>query len=252
MRVQAARIGALVLAAVLLLAACTSSSAARHAVTHALVSTPASSASTGLGPPPTLTQCARATAVPAITDCLRRSVAAFWSTEVRQPIDEPVHVEVPTAQVPELCRRGVVAAPAFTCRANLELYVNTQLVQVIATRVPAAQRAYAYAVVQAHEVGHVVQFRLHQPQSENDVPTAAQTRFVEQQADCLSGVWARHEAAGGGLDVAAFRRVAAQLLAILNVKAEQATHGTTPQRLAAIDRGLRHGDPKDCQLVTFS
>jgi uncharacterized protein len=199
-----------------------------------------------------MSRCARLSVVADITGCLRRSVSNFWSTELRQHVDEPVFAQAPASRIPAVCRNGITAAPAFTCRANLVLYLNKQLLDIVATRVPAVDRPYAFAVVQAHEIGHVVQNLLHQPQAASPTPTAAQTRFVEEQADCLSGVWADHEAGRNGLDVTEFTRVARQMLTLLNTRAEQQTHGTTAQRSAAIDNGLRHGDPKDCQLVTFT
>ena len=60
--------------------------------------------------------------------------------------------------------------------------------------------AYRFAATLGHEMGHVVQFAVHAPLVEKDHPTAAQSQQIEQQADCLSGVWA----AGVGLDAQRF------------------------------------------------
>jgi predicted metalloprotease len=71
---------------------------------------------------------------------------------------------------------------------------------------------------------------------------------VEQQADCLAGVWAHGAARRGLLDPGAFRAAYAEemrLVSELKPPAgsglgdydEVATHGTPAQRVAAFDRG---------------
>jgi predicted metalloprotease len=209
-------------------------------------SVPTSSATSAAG------LCGTDTTAPAVAACLRSALSDFWSGQLNETVDEPVYLEATSAQVPQACRPGLTAAPAFTCRSNLTLYINKRLLDLVSTYFPASDLRYALASVQAHEIGHVLQYRLHQPQIETTRPTAAQTRFVEQQADCLSGVWARHASVGAGFDRAAFRRDAVRLVTLVSSNVEIQTHGTPAQRAAAIDRGLASGRPQTCKLVTFS
>jgi predicted metalloprotease len=105
---------------------------------------------------------------------------------------------------------------------------------------------YALAAVVAHEAGHRVQFAVRQP--DLDRAGDAGSRVVEQQADCLAGVWAYGAARRGLLDPVAFRAAYAkemQLVSSMKPPAgtglddydEVATHGTAAQRVAAFDRG---------------
>lgn len=184
-----------------------------------------------------------------IAKCLRGSLTEFWSGELNNYITEPVHIEATRSDVPKSCRPGITSAPAFTCKANLELYINKGLLHVIDKYFSPAYRRFAFASVQSHEIGHVLQYTLHQPQIEHTHPTLKQIRYVEQQADCLSGVWAHHQSS---LNEHTFRHEAYKLIKLVSSNAEIETHGTPKQRLAALDRGLESGRPQSCHLVTFS
>ena len=132
------------------------------------------------------------------------------------------------------------SAPAFTCPTDGVLYFTDAFVASLEKSSPGALLGYAFAVVQAHEMGHVVQLHVHQPQIEQTDPDPDTIKFVEQQADCLSGVWAHAAQDSLGLDVTRFRAVAAAVLGSISDAKEIASHGTPAERLAAIDRGL-HG-----------
>ncbi|MFN2518698.1 MAG: neutral zinc metallopeptidase [Jatrophihabitantaceae bacterium] len=148
------------------------------------------------------------------------------------------------------CRDGLALGIAFTCPADLKLYATSEFLKLLSHFFAASDLPYALAAMQAHEMGHVVQYAVHQP-GINDRSTDAVSRAIEQQADCLSGVWARHQAVKGGVDVARFRRVAVEGITLISSNAEIATHGTPAQRGAAIDRGLSGGRPQACKLATF-
>ena len=135
-----------------------------------------------------------------ITKCFRAALSTYWSGQLNEFVGEPVHIEAHKADVPRACRPGIDSAPAFTCKSNLNLYINRPLLHIINTFISRPNRRYAFAAVQGHEMGHVLQYTLHQPQIEKRHPTLRQIRYVEQQADCLDGVWARNESDAGRLE----------------------------------------------------
>ena len=187
-----------------------------------------------------------------ITKCFRAALSVYWSIgQFNKVVSEPVHIEAHKADVPRSCRPAIDSAPAFTCKSNLSLYINRPLLHIINTFISRPNRRYAYAAVQGHEMGHVLQFTLHQPQIEKRHPTLRQIRYVEQQADCLDGVWARVEADAGKLNRATFRHVAIKMIKLVSTNDEVRTHGTPHQRAQALDRGLNGGRAHACHLVTF-
>ena len=183
-----------------------------------------------------------------MTTCLSASVSDFWSGELNQAVSEQVVVSPSESDVPSDCRPGLTQAPAFTCNVDGKLYITSGLVALIAKYFTGSDVVYAYATLLAHEIGHVVQKAVDQP----GYGTAAQSLMIEQQADCLSGVWAAHEVAQGQLDGAAFVDVSRRLLTLVSSNAEISTHGTPAVRTAAVANGLAGGRPQTCSLATFS
>ena len=153
--------------------------------------------------------------------------------------------------VPAPCRSGLQVDTAFTCQVDGALYVTEPFVQLIHRYFRGDQLSYAFASVLGHEFGHVLQREVHQPQLAITHPTDAQSRAIEQQADCLSGVWAHDAAARGRLDPTEFHRIAVRLITLISSNPEIFTHGTPPRRGAAIQRGLDGGTPATCHLATF-
>ena len=74
-------------------------------------------------------------------------------------------------------------------------------------------------------------------------PTDRNSRFIEQQADCLSGVWA----AGVHLRVAQFVAMRGVVSAV-DDPSHRRDHGTVPQRVAAARRGIVGATPASCSL----
>ncbi len=183
-----------------------------------------------------------------MTTCLSASVSDFWSSELNQVTAEKVVVSPDPSAVPAACRPGLTQAPAFTCNVDETLYVTSGLVSLISKYFTGSDVVYAYATLLAHEIGHVVQQAVDQP----GYGTAAQSQMIEQQADCLSGVWAAHEVVQGKLDGAAFVDVSRRLITLVSSNAEIFTHGTPAVRAAAVAAGLAGGRPQTCHLATFS
>ncbi len=146
----------------------------------------------------------------------------------------------------------MIDAPAFTCQVNDTVYINSSLIDLIGGQFGRREVPYAVASVVAHEIGHVVQAAVRQPGYHQANPSDAASQRIEQQADCLSGVWAYRESSRGALDRVLFLKVAKALISDVSSNPEVATHGTPDQRAAAVARGLRLGRPQDCALATFS
>ncbi len=187
-----------------------------------------------------------------IVTCLRRSVSDFWSGELNQVIDQPVIVNPAAGQVPADCRGGLTAAPAFTCQVNDTVYINQSLITLVTTEFGAKDVPYALASVVSHEIGHVVQAAVQQPGYNRTGTSDTLSQRIEQQADCLSGVWAHAMSGKNKMDGAVFVSVADALITDISSNPEIATHGTPDQRAAAIAVGMRNGRPQDCSLATFS
>ncbi|MET3804487.1 putative metalloprotease [Nakamurella sp. UYEF19] len=184
--------------------------------------------------------------------CLRSSVSDFWSGQLNETVDQDVIVNPTAGQVPADCRPGLTSTPAFTCQVNDTVYINQSFLTMITEQFGSADIPYALASVVSHEIGHVVQAAVSQPGYDKSGSSDALSRQIEQQADCLSGVWAYSVSVKGRLDTRKFETVAKAVITDVSSNAEIATHGTPDQRAAAILKGLSGGRPQDCGLATFS
>lgn len=176
----------------------------------------------------------------------------FWSGQLNQVVDQPVVVEPTVAQVPVGCRGAITATAAFTCQLDDTVYINRGLLDSAAKMFPPAEVAYVLATVVGHEIGHVVQAAVRQPGYGEATSSTATAQRIEQQADCLDGVWAHSAIAAHELDAATFTRVTNLFITSISSNPEITTHGTPPQRAAALAKGLKNGRPQDCGLATFS
>lgn len=208
---------------------------------------PSSSAAAGGELTARLCPGAPARGAPAQVRCLATSVGNYWSGELNTAVSEPVIVAPPASRVPSKCRPGLQLNTAFYCELDRKVYITAAFVSFIRTTF-GDRMSYALASVVSHEIGHVVQGIVHQPGISGGENAS---KMIEQQADCLSGVWAAAQAAAGRLDPAVFRSVAVKLITAVSDHPEIYTHGTPAQRAAAIDRGLRGGRPQSCTLATF-
>jgi predicted metalloprotease len=163
------------------------------------------------------------------------------------------------------CGFGQAAAGPFYCPNDGKVYIDPSFANELSKRFGAPGDA-AMAYVIAHEVGHHVQDlqgilgKAHQLQARGSTTegNAIQVQ-VELQADCYAGVWAAkaHDAQGSILepgDVEEAMRAAEavgddtlQKQAQGYVVPDSFTHGTSEQRIAALQRGLKSGDPAACR-----
>ena len=160
------------------------------------------------------------------------------------------------------CGLGQAAMGPFYCPADQRVYLDFSFYNDMKTQLK-ADGEFAWAYVIAHEVGHHVQNLLgisrqtQMAQRQTDQVSANKISvMVELQADCFAGVWA-HDVQGQGLleagDVEkAFNAAQAvgddrlQQQAQGRVIPDAFTHGSSAQRLAWFQKGLRTGDPRAC------
>jgi uncharacterized protein len=190
-----------------------------------------------------------------VVACVVADLTRSWSQAIGKPVDVRVTVDPVPARVHRNCRDFLAFGTAFYCPPDGRAYVTAASVArdraAFGGRLP-----YALATVVAHEAGHRVQFAVKQPELDREGDAAS--RVVEQQADCLAGVWAYGAARRGLLDPAGFRAAYAKEMQLVSALKpppgqgldgydEVATHGTVAQRVAAFDRGDTEA-PNPCRL----
>lgn len=193
----------------------------------------------------------------ALVTCITSTVAGYWTSALAQPVEEIIIVDPAPDQVPEQCRTFLAFGTAFFCGLDATVYITGAMLNF---QVSAFGDAFPYGVAAtvAHEIGHVVQDVTDQPLFEDPDFTDEKSRIVEQQADCLVGVWSQHAAVAEQVDAAAFRSVYEQTLVIIGELPippelegydEVATHGTVQERMVSYDRGATGGAGNPCELV---
>ncbi len=162
------------------------------------------------------------------------------------------------------CGAAESATGPFYCPADQKVYLDLGFFKELSDRF-GAPGDFAQAYVVAHEFGHHVQNLLGTNErvragsmGENSASVA-----LELQADCYAGVWGN--AASGGRAFQAGRvqlepgdaeealRAASvigddhlQKMSTGRVQPERFTHGSSAQRMEWFQRGMRTGDPRQC------
>jgi predicted metalloprotease len=190
-----------------------------------------------------------------VVSCLVQDLQRSWTRRLSTPIAVQVTVDPASATVNRSCRPFLAFGTAFYCPADGRVYITAASVR--ANRASFGdQLPSALAAVVAHEAGHRVQFTVRQPGLNRSGDAAS--RAVEQQADCLAGVWAYGAARRGLIDPKAFAAVYAEEMQLVSALKpppgaglddydEVSTHGTAAQRVAAFTRGDT-GDVNPCRL----
>ncbi len=133
---------------------------------------------------------------------------------------------------------------AFSCPVDDRVYLTAPFVHRLRTTGAPADAWLRIAATTGHEMGHIVQFAVHAPLLDIRHPSWAQSRAVEQQADCLGGVWS----ASVGIGAARFRAATAVVLHVVDTRWERRSHGRPARRLAALRRGQQGRRPAVCGL----
>jgi predicted metalloprotease len=190
-------------------------------------------------------------AAPAVVRCLSEDIGRMWTGWAGKPVESRVTVDPAPRTVHRDCAAFLAFGTAFYCPPDGRTYVTGAAVardrREFGDRLP-----YALAVILAHEAGHRVQYVLDVPGVDDSGDAAS--RRIEQQADCLAGVWAHDAAVRARLEPAVFRDVERRELTLISRLTpppgthldgydETRTHGTVAQRVAAFDRGYAGGPP---------
>ena len=163
------------------------------------------------------------------------------------------------------CGAAQSAMGPFYCPTDTKIYLDTEFFNELSQRFQ-APGDFAMAYVIAHEVGHHVQdvqgtleqaHNLQARSSETD-GNAVQVK-IELQADCYAGVWAANAKDPQGQSVMepgdfeegmrAAEAIGDDTLQKQSqgvVVPDSFTHGTSAQRMEALQRGFKSGDPSVC------
>lgn len=165
------------------------------------------------------------------------------------------------------CGAAQSAMGPFYCPNDKRIYLDTEFFNELARRFQ-APGDFAQAYVIAHEVGHHVQDLMGTLDQAHDLQARASDTEgnaiqvkVELQADCYAGVWAANAKDSQGrpvMEQGDFEEGMRAAEAIGDdtlqretqgrVVPDSFTHGTSAQRMDALQRGYRSGDPKACKF----
>jgi predicted metalloprotease len=165
------------------------------------------------------------------------------------------------------CGAAQSAMGPFYCPTDKKIYLDTAFFTELSQRFQ-APGDFAQAYVIAHEVGHHVQdltgtldtAHNAQARSSRTEGNAIQVK-VELQADCYAGVWAAHAKAPDGtqaMEQGDFEEGMRAAEAIGDdtlqrqtqgrVVPDSFTHGSSAERMEALQRGFKSGDPAVCRF----
>jgi uncharacterized protein len=164
------------------------------------------------------------------------------------------------------CGIGETAMGPFYCPVDRKVYVDLGFYRALRDRF-GAPGDFAQAYVIAHEIGHHVQ---HQLGITDQVRAAQQSRpgqanalsvRLELQADCLAGIWGHSTQERNLLEQGDVEEGLGAAAAIGDdriqrqaggVNPETWTHGSSRQRVAWFQRGLKSGRVQDCDTFKIS
>ena len=175
--------------------------------------------------------------------CVAASLTRFWSERLGRPIVDHAVLGFPVRTMPRNCALAAKHASYTAMTCDGVSYFGPLFQRHLHQDRPADAFPDRLAATMGHEMGHVVQYAVHEAIMSRR-PTDVRSRTIEQQADCLAGVWA----AGVRLTPGPFLRAERTMLHDVDSPAHQKDHGTIAVRVAAVRRGLAGGSPAACHL----
>jgi len=197
----------------------------------------------------------------------------LFQEQVRGRSYQPTELVLFSGVTRSACGTAQSAMGPFYCPNDKKVYLDTAFFDEMRNRFnacPAGQGAcaFAQAYVIAHEVGHHVQdLEGRLDEAHNAQARASETQGnaiqvkVELQADCYAGVWAANAKDPEGRPVMeqgdfeeGMRAAEAigddtlQRQSQGQVVPDSFTHGTSAQRMEALQRGYKSGDPNVCKF----
>lgn len=192
------------------------------------------------------------------------SIQAFWEEEFQYyGIDyQPTQTVLFSGSTQGACGFASSASGPFYCPRDRMIYIDLSFFDTMQTRFGAQGGPFAEAYVVAHEYAHHVQNLfgvLNTSGMIRDSGPDSEIVFTELQADCLAGVWVHHATSTGYIENLTRDEIMQALNAAASVGDDRIqqqtqgyvvpdawTHGSSEQRLAALQDGMRSGDVDTC------
>jgi len=179
------------------------------------------------------------------------SIQDYWKTQVSDY--RPAKTVLYSGSLRTACGAASSAVGPFYCPGDQRVYLDLSFFNQLQSQFGAKGGPFAQAYVIAHEYGHHVQNLLGALSQGNSVAT-------ELQADCYAGVWAKHAVETGFYDkpftTSEFAEALDAAAAVGDDRIQQRTqgridpesftHGSSEQRVNALNRGYKTGDPAKC------